>query len=308
MSNNGRVLGQFIVLALVWGASFLFIKVDLEGLSPPQLVLGRLLAGAVTLIVVSLVGRHRPPRDRAVWGHLAVVSVLMSISPFLLFAWAEQHVPSGLASIYNATTPLMTILVALAALPGERPTRATLGGLALGFAGVLVLLGLGAGGSALGQAGCLLAALCYGISYVYLRKFIAPRGLSSITIATSQLCLAASIMLVLTPFVARSPVQLSWRVGLSIGTLGIAGTGLAYIWNTNLIQAWGATKASTVTYLIPVVGVLLGIVLLGERLSWNEPVGALLVIAGIALSQGRLRGRRKPVREPAAEHATAPGR
>jgi drug/metabolite transporter (DMT)-like permease len=94
---------------------------------------------------------------------------------------------------------------------------------------------------------------------------------------------------------------------LSIGTLGIAGTGLAYIWNTNLIQSWGATKASTVTYLIPVVGVLLGIVVLGERLSWNEPVGALLVIAGIALSQGRL-PRRRPVAEPVAEHATAPGR
>lgn len=116
------VAGQFVMLALAWGASFLFIKVGLEGLSPPQVVLGRLLAGAVALTVVSLVGRQPVPRELAVRGHLAVVSVLLCVVPFLLFAWAEQHVASGLASTYNATTPLMTTLVALVALPGERPS------------------------------------------------------------------------------------------------------------------------------------------------------------------------------------------
>ena len=93
------VMGQFVMLALAWGASFLFIKVGLEGLSPPQVVLGRLLAGAAALAAVSLVGRRPLPRELAAWGHLAVVSVLLCVMPFLLFAWAEQHVTSGLASI-----------------------------------------------------------------------------------------------------------------------------------------------------------------------------------------------------------------
>jgi len=111
------VLGQYLLLGLAWGASFLFIKVALEGLSPAQVVLGRLVAGAVTLGVVSVVARQPLPRAPRVWVHLAVVSVLLCVAPFLLFAWAEQDVSSGLASIYNATTPLMTMLVALAASP-----------------------------------------------------------------------------------------------------------------------------------------------------------------------------------------------
>ncbi len=295
------VAGQFALLAAVWGASFLFIKVGLEGLSPAQVVLGRLLTGAVALVVVSLVGRQRPPRELVVWAHLAVVSVLLCVIPFLLFAWAEQHVSSGLASIYNATTPLMTTLVALLALRNERPTRATLSGLLIGFAGVVVVLGPWrglVGGDGLGQAACLLATSSYGVAFVYLRRFVSPRGLAAIPVATVQVGLGAVIMLVLAPFTATAPVHLSWRVAGSVAALGVFGTGLAYVWNTTIVASWGATNASAVTYLTPVVGVALGIVLLSETLTWNEPIGALIVIAGIAVSQGRLtdlRHRRHPL-------------
>ena len=301
------VMGQFVMLALAWGASFLFIKVGLEGLSPPQVVLGRLLAGAGALAVVSLVGRRPLPRELAVWGHLAVVSVLLCVMPFLLFAWAEQHVASGLASIYNATTPLMTTLVALVALPDERPTRTKLTGLLVGFAGVLVVLGPWnglAGGEGLGQAACLLATLCYGAAFVYLRRFISPRGLGAIPVATVQVGLGASIMLLLAPLTATAPVHLSWRVGLSVAALGVLGTGLAYVWNTNVVSEWGATNASTVTYLTPVVGVALGIAVLGEALTWNEPLGAMIVITGIAVSQGRLKPSARRTRQ--AYEAIAP--
>ncbi len=289
------VAGQFALLAAVWGASFLFIKVGLEGLSPAQVVLGRLLTGAAALVVVSLVGRQRPPRELVVWAHLAVVSVLLCVIPFLLFAWAEQHVSSGLASIYNATTPLMTTLVALLALRKERPTRATLSGLLVGFAGVVVVLGPWHGlgeGDGLGQAACLLATSSYGVAFVYLRRFVSPRGLAAIPVATVQVGLGAMIMLILAPFTATAPVHLSWRVAVSVTALGVFGTGLAYVWNTTIVASWGATNASAVTYLTPVVGVALGILLLGETLTWNEPFGALIVIAGIAVSQGRLTGLR----------------
>ncbi|HEV7167496.1 MAG TPA: DMT family transporter [Micrococcaceae bacterium] len=285
------MLGQFAMLALVWGASFLFIKVGLQGLSPTQVVLGRLLTGSAALVVVSLVSRQRPPREPVVWMHLAVVSLLLCVVPFLLFAWAEQHVSSGLASIYNATTPLMTGLVALLALRHERPKPAALTGLLIGFGGVLVVLapwrGL-AGGDVLSQAACLAATLSYGLAFVYLRRFVSPRGLGAIPVATVQVGLGAIIMLLLAPFAANTQVHLSWQVVGSIAALGVMGTGVAYVWNTNIVANWGATNASTVTYLTPVVGVVLGIVVLGEPLAWNEPVGAVVVIAGIAISQGRL--------------------
>ena len=285
------VLGQYVLLGLAWGASFLFIKVGLEGLSPAQVVLGRLVGGAVTLGAVSVVTRQSLPRTPAVWAHLAVVSVLLCVAPFLLFAWAEQHVTSGLASIYNATTPLMTMLVALAALPQERPSRARLAGLLSGFAGVLIVLGPwrdAGGGALLAQGGCLLATVSYGVAFVYLRRYVSPLGIAAISTATVQVGLGALIMLLLAPLMATEPVHLSGRVVASVLALGAVGTGLAYVWNTNIVCGWGATNASTVTYLTPLVGVLLGIAVLHESISWNEPVGAVVVVLGIAISQERL--------------------
>jgi drug/metabolite transporter (DMT)-like permease len=230
-----------------------------------------------------------------VWAHLTVTALLMCVVPFLLFAWAQQSIPSGLASIYNATTPLMTTLVALAALPGERPTPARLAGLLTGFAGVLVVLapwrGLG-GGALPAQAACLLATGCYGAAFVHLRRAVAPRGLPALSVATVQVGLGAAVLLALAPFVATAPVRLDPGVVLGVLALGGLGTGLAYLWNTTVVAAWGATAASTVTYLTPVVGVALGAVVLGETVAWNQPLGAAVVVLGIAVSQGRLPGRR----------------
>jgi len=296
---------QFVALAVVWGSSFLFIKIGLEGLSPGQVVLGRVTSGALALLAASALAGQRLPRERAVWGHLLVVSVLLCVAPFLLFAWAEQHVTSGVASILNATTPLMTTLVALAALPQERPTPTRLAGLATGFAGVLIVLSPWSVTAAateattssesrlLGDVACLLATLCYGIAFVHLRRFIAPRRLPSLAVATGQVGLGALIMLLLAPVVAAQPVHLTGGVTAAILALGVLGTGLAYVWNTNVVAGWGATNASTVTYLTPLVGVVAGALVLGEQVTWNEPAGALIVILGVLLTQGRLSARRR---------------
>jgi drug/metabolite transporter (DMT)-like permease len=296
--RSGQILAQYLALALVWGASFLFIKVGLEGLSPAQVVFGRLTAGACALVLVSLLTRRPLPRDLGVWGHMLVVALLLCVVPFLLFSWAETRISSGLASIYNATTPLMTTLVALAALPSERPTRTRLAGLLVGFAGVVLVLGpwgfgarAASGGAVLGQLACLGATACYGAATVYLRRFVSPRGLPAVTVATVQVGLGALVMLVAAPFVAASSVHVTPRVVASVLALGALGTGLAYVWLTNIVQGWGATNASTVTYLTPLVGVVLGVVLLGETLSWNQPVGALVVVLGIAISQNLLARR-----------------
>ena len=194
----------------------------------------------------------------------------MCVVPFLLFSWAETRISSGLASIYNATTPLMTMLVALAALPSERPTRTRSAGLVVGFAGVVLVLGPwgfdghGGSGALPGQLACLGATACYGTATVYLRRFVSPRGLPAATVATVQVGLGALVLLVAAPFVAGSPVHLTPRVVASVLALGVLGTGLAYVWLTNIVVGWGATNASTVTYLTPLVGVVLGVVVLGR--------------------------------------------
>lgn len=287
----GRVAAQYGALAVTWGASFLFIKVALEGQSPAQVVLGRLAAGAVTLAVISVARRSRLPRDPVAWAHLTVVAVLLCDAPFLLFAWAEQRIPSGLASIYNAATPLMTAMWALAALPGERPTRARMAGLVTGFAGVVLVLGpwrLTSSRQLLAQLACLAATACYGAAFTYLRRYVSPRGIAPLPTATLQISLAAMIALALAPWTATGAIRLSPGITGSVVALGALGTGIAYVWNTSIVASWGATIASTVTYLIPVVGVALGAAVLSETLTWNEPTGAVIVILGILTTQNRL--------------------
>lgn len=284
---------QFALTALAWGASFLFIKIGLEGLSPGQVVLARLGCGSLTLLLICAITRQAMPRDRRTWLHLFLTAIMLCVVPFLLYSWAEQHISSGLASIYNATTPLMTTMFAMIALRSEPRTLSRTIGLLLGFVGVLVVLapwrGLAEAGL-MGQLACLGAASCYGMGFIYLRRFITPLGLPALTVACGQVTLGALVMLLLTPALATGPVTLTWPVVVSMILLGAVGTGLAYVWNTNVVTHWGATNASTVTYLTPIVGVALGVLLLGERLTWSEPVGALIVILGIATSQGRLEG------------------
>lgn len=291
-STNRGVIVQFVVLALIWGASFLFIAVALTGLSPVQVVLGRLLIGAVTLGLLCALMKKRLPRFGVIWAHFFVVSLLLCVVPFLLFTVAQQDISSGLASIYNATTPLMTALIALVALRSEELSRNKLFGVALGFAGVLVVLGPWngvIGGTVLAQLSCLAATACYGAGFVYLRRFVTPSGIDAVVAATMQVGFGAVVMLLLAPAIALTPVSIDAPVIMAILALGALGTGIAYVWNMNVVTAWGATNASTVTYLTPVVGVTLGVLVLAEHIEWNQPVGAVIVIAGIAITHGRLK-------------------
>ncbi|GAB3488180.1 DMT family transporter [Amycolatopsis cihanbeyliensis] len=282
---------QFCLLALAWGASFLFIKIGLDGLSPAQVVWARMVFGALALGAIMLIARRPVPRDAALWGHLTVVTILLCVVPFLLFSWAEQHISSSLASIYNATTPLTTMAFAAVVLSTERITRDRGTGLVLGFAGVLLIIGpwsIAGEHNLLAQLACLGATTCYGLAFTYLRKFVSPRGVPAVTVAFIQVSAGAAIMVLATPLLAGSPMTLTWPVVSSMIALGAVSTGLAYIMNTNIVAAWGAANAAAVTYVTPIVGVVLGIIVLDEPLSWNQPVGAVLVIAGILTAHGRL--------------------
>jgi len=177
----------------------------------------------------------------------------------------------------------------------ERLRPVQLVGIAVGIAGVVVIVGpwngIDLGQSLVAQLALLGATACYGFSLAYMRRFVAHSGMSALTFSFLNIGIAAAIMVVATPFVALSPVRLDPWIVLSIVLLGALGTGVAYIWNQNTLRAWGPTGASTVTYITPVVGVALGVAILGERVSWNEPVGALVVFLGILLAQDRLRRR-----------------
>ncbi|MDQ1131144.1 DMT family transporter [Microbacterium sp. SORGH_AS_0888] len=288
---------QFTLTGVVWGSSFLFIAIALTGMTPAQVAGGRLLFGAIALGAIVAIRRERLPRSRRVWAHLCVLALTFCVTPFLLFAWAEQHVSSGLASIFNATTPIMTAVMAWAVFRVERLRPGQLVGIAVGIVGVIVIIAPGAvaeaASSTVAQLALLGATACYGFSLAYMRRFLAGTGLSGIAFAFGYIAPAALFMLLLSPFVLVVPMHLTVPVVLSIVTLGVLGTGVAYVWNQNTLSAWGPTRASTVTYITPVVGVVLGVLVLGERISWNEPVGAAVVFVGILLVQQRLRLRRR---------------
>lgn len=299
---------QFLAMGLVWGASFLFMKVALDGVSFGQVAWSRTLLGALALGAIVLVTRPRVagpdgvpgpvlPREPVVWGHFLVVSLTTCVIPYLCFAWAEQYVSSSLASIYNATTPIMTALMATLVFHVERLGLGRWAGVGVGILGVLVVIGpwqiTALTGSVAGQLACLVATACYGFTFGYQRRFLSGRPIAPATFAFLSIGVSAVVMLALTPVVAIGPVELDWPIALSLVALGVLGTGLAYIWNINVLRAWGPTGTSTVTYVTPVVGVALGVILLGERFSWHEPIGAALVLVGILLTQGRVRFSRK---------------
>jgi drug/metabolite transporter (DMT)-like permease len=290
---------QFVLTGIVWGSSFLFIAVALTGMTPAQVAWSRLVFGALGLGAIVALRRERLPRSARVWGHLAVIAVTFCVTPYLLFAWAQQHVTSSLASIFNATTPIMTAILAWAVFRVERLTAGQLAGIALGIAGVVLIIAPGAtlelGESLVAQLALLGATACYGFSLTYMRRFLSGTGLSGLSLAAGYIGVGAAIMLVLSPLVFLEPVRWDpWVLG-SVILLGTFGTGLAYAWNQNTLAAWGPTRASTVTYITPVIGVVLGILILGERLSWNEPAGAVVVLLGILLVQQRVRLRRRTV-------------
>lgn len=307
--RQSTTLFQFLGTGLIWGASFFFMKVALTGVVFTQIAWSRVILGAMVLGVVMLISRQKLPKEPVVWLHFGVIAIFNCTIPHLLFAWAEQHVSSSLAAIYNSITPIATALMVTVVFHVEKLTRNQITGVVMGIIGVFVVIGpwqAGAlEGDIWGQVACIAAACCYGISTGFLRKFISHRPIPGTTVAFMNVAMAAIIMIILTPVMVLHPVRLDFWVVGSLLLLGGLSSGLAYVWNIAVLRAWGPTSSSTVTYLLPVVGIVLGVIILHETLSWNQPVGALLVMLGIVFTQGRL-SLRKRIPAPAADEVVPP--
>ncbi|MFJ6573597.1 DMT family transporter [Streptomyces sp. NPDC091292] len=283
---------RFGALSLIWGFSFLLIKVGTEGYAPFQVTLGRLAFGTAVLAVALVVKRERLPRGARVWGHLAVSAFLLNAVPFSLFAYAELTVPSTLAGICNATSPLWGMALSLVALSEDRPTRRRVAGLGIGFLGVLTVLGAWQGFQGLdlrGTAMALLASLSYPIGWIYVRRTLAGSAHSHLSLTGGQLLLATVQLAVVTPLFTSLPSRFALVPLLAVVALGALGTGLALLVQYGLVAEVGPTTAQMVTYFIPVIATAAGVAILGESLSWSTPVGAVIILAGAALTQSRRR-------------------
>lgn len=284
---------KFIFLALLWGSSFFFIKIAMETLSWGQVAWSRVVAGGIFMLVFWAISREKLPKNLKLWGHIAVAGVIGIGIPFIFFPWAEQYITSAVATIYNGLTPIMTAIIAVYVLRVENFNRNQAVGVLIGLAGLVVVIApwtiTDLGGTFWGQIAALAAAVMYGFSGTYLKKFVFPMGASAKAISIIEVGAAAVFILLLTPFLAVGPVTIDWTTIVSIAVIGLGGTGLAYLWFNDVLESWGPTRASSVTYVMPIVGIMLGVVFLGESLHWYEPVGGAIVIAGVLIMRRQVK-------------------
>lgn len=274
-------------LALVWGSNFLWIKVALEAFSPIQLTVARMVLGALVLLAVVAIRRDKLPADLSTWGHLFVAALVANAAPYLLFALGETRVDSGIAGALNATTPLWTLALAFLVRQSSRLTGMQVLGLFLGFLGSLLIFTPWHAGSVdtLGALFCLLAALSYGISYLYMSKHLTPKNLTPTVLSTSQLITASVLTALTLPLDTAGAPKWSWVPWLSLAILGVLGTGLAYIINYALIRTEGPVGASVVTYLVPVASVAFGVAFLNESVPLLSLLGITVILLGVWASR-----------------------
>ena len=293
----------FLGLGFMWGSSYLFIKLAVDDFGTFTLVALRLVVGAALLWIVIRMAGQALPRQRRIYGHLVVMAVVNIVIPFALITWAEQSVDSSLAAILTSAVPLFAIVIAPLFLHDE-PIRVNgVVGLAVGFVGVVVLTSndLSVAGSDLsGEFALLGAALSYAVGAVYARRNM--RGVRPMIPAVFQvtfaMLIAGTIAIVLEhPWDARPDGEAIF----SILWLGILGSGLAYLINFRLLAAWGATRTTLVAYEIPVVGIVLGFLVLQEPIDVRLLIGTALVVGGVALVNSRFGRKRLFGRVPPVE-------
>ena len=291
---------MLLVLAAIWGASFMFIKVGVRELAPGTLICFRLALGTLTLLPVALMTVG--PRDlrrqlRAAAAPLLIVGLLNSALPITVLAWAEKRVDSGLAAVIQASAPLFTALLALRFSRAEVVTGARLVGLLVGFGGVALLVGVQPSGDVLSALAITFTAFCYAVAALY-----SARALVEVPPLVTAVGALGSATLMLVPFaIAQPPDGLpGWKVTGSLLALGIVGTGVAYVLYYALLAGAGASRSILITYLVPAIALGYGAIILDEPVTVAAVAGLALVLGGVALGTGVARPlrRRAPVASP----------
>lgn len=281
-------LARLAVLGLLWGSSFLWIKLALRGFNPVQIVFVRLALGVLVLAPIVWGRGLRLPTGWRTWTHLTVAALFANAIPYVLFGVGEQTVGSNVAGVLNATTPLWTVALGLLARVDPALTGRRAVGIVIGFAGTVLTFSPWQSTNDIASWGglaCLGAAASYAISYIYMARFLARRGISPLVLSAAQLSVATGLLAIAMPIGGLdAPV---WRADAvaSLAILGVLGTGAAYVLNYRLITDEGPTVASTVIYLLPIVALALGAATLHEPITTGIAAGVTLVLAGVALTQ-----------------------
>ncbi len=281
-----------ILLSVLWGGSFFFVGVAVDELPPFTIVACRLLIAALILNLVILFSGKRQPGSSTFWMTCLIMGIMNNVIPFSLIVWGQGYIPSGLASVLNATTPLFTTLVAHFLISQERMTIHSVIGVLLAFAGVIMMIGQdvlqGIGINSLAQLAVLTAAVSYAFAGVWGKRFH-KLGVSPLSASAGQLTTSAIIMLPVM-FISDKPWTLpmpSTDTMLALFALAALSTALAFILYFKVLAIAGATNASMVTFLIPISAILLGITLLDETLSTTQLSGMALIAAGLVARDGR---------------------
>jgi drug/metabolite transporter (DMT)-like permease len=282
-----RPIVLLLALSLVWGSSFMFIRVADRQVAPSSLILGRLGLATLALLVAvpALVGRRAAwAGTRAHWPALVVVGLLNAAVPFWLLAWGETRIDSGLASIIQASVPIFNALVAFGFFRDERVTGRRLLGVAIGFVGVAVLVGAQPHAKLLGALAVVATALCYAVGGLLAKRYLETAGPHVTSLGTT----AVAAVAVLPAGIVQAPQQVpGWKALGSIAVLGVVCTAFAYLLFFTIIVRAGAGYAALVTYLIPPVALAYGAIFLGERVGGSAVLGLVLILAGVALGTRR---------------------
>jgi len=289
---------MLILLALIWGSSFMFIKIAVRELDPATLILGRLALAAVTLgvVVPILVGTRTTVHElRLHWRALAVVGLLNTALPFWLLSWGETRIDSGLASIIQASVPIFNALLAFLFFHDQRVTNRMLAGVAVGFVGVALLVGAQPQAKVLGALAVVAMATCYAIGGLLTKQYLSDTKPHVVAFGTAAIAAVAVL-----PFgVAAAPSTMpGWDTIASVAVLGILGTAVAYLLFFTIIAGAGAAYASLVMYLVPPVALAYGAIFLDESVGLAALVGLVLIFAGVTF------GTRAPRRRATASSDT----
>ena len=285
---SGKDWTRLAILSLLWGGSFFFVAIALQGLPTLSVVWGRVGLGAGFLALALLASGTAFPRGAAVWRALVVMGLLNNAVPFTLFVLAQGRISGGMASILNATTPLWGVLLAHL-LTEEKITLPKAAGLACGFAGVVVMMGGAASGDLWASLACLGAAFSYGLAGIWGRRF-RSLGVPPLATAFGQVASAAVILLPIWALVDRPwslPLPGLHVIG-AVLAIAAASTALAYLIYFRLLASAGPSNLLLVTFLVPVSACLLGAALLGDAISARQVAGFGLIAAGLAALDGRV--------------------